>query len=248
MGLEILSRIGLTPNEIKVYDALLSLGSTPAGEIIKKTGLFRPRVYEVLDRLIGRGLVSFVVINGVKNFQASNPQRLADYIEEKEGELKDLREGEIGSLIRLLEKKRNVPETDIRVYMGFKGVKVVLDDMLNELRNSGSYVAFAGGQFKPKMGVYYDKFQNTKKRLRVKSRFLYDESMRERKDILETTFGKWRFHEKKYHSPTDMFIFNDKIIMTVWNAEPYFAIYIKNKEVAKIYKGYFNLIWKIAKP
>lgn len=247
MGLEILSKIGLTPNEIKVYDALVSLGGTPAGETIKKTGLFRPRVYEALDRLIGKGLVSFVVINGVKNFQASNPQRLADYIEEKEVELKEMRETEIASLIKILEKKRRVPETDIRVYMGFKGVKTALDDMLNELKNSGSYVAFAGGQFKPKMGIYYDKFQNAKKRLMVKSRFLYDKTMKESKDILETTHGKWRFHEKKYHSPTDLFIYNDKIIMTIWNAEPYFAIYIKNEEVAKIYRDYFKLIWKIAK-
>ena len=71
--------------------------------------------------------------------------------------------------------------------------------------------------------------------------------MKGRKDILETTFGKWRFHEKKYHSPTDMFIFNDKVIITIWDAEPYFAIYIKNTEVAKIYKDYFDLIWKISK-
>ncbi|MBU2101046.1 hypothetical protein KKG83_06905 [Candidatus Micrarchaeota archaeon] len=247
MGLEVLGRIGLTPNEIKIYDALVSLGSSQAGEIIKKTGLFRPRVYDALDRLIGKGLVSFVVINGVKNFQASNPQRLADYIEEKELELKELRETEVSSLIKALEKKRSLPATDIKVYMGFKGVKLVLDDMLNELKHGGSYVAFAGGQFKSKMGIYYEKFQNKKKLFTVKSKFLYDESMKEQKDILERTYGKWRFHEKKYHSPTDLFIFNDKIIMTIWNAEPYFAICIKNEEVAKIYRDYFKLIWKISK-
>src|SRR3989344_1088262 len=246
MGLEILSRIGLTRNEIKVYNSLFSLRSSTAGAIIKKTGLFRPRVYDSLDRLVNKGLVSFVVINGVKNFQAANPQRLSDFIREKESELEALRSNEIGSLITELTKRRKIPETNIQVYMG-NGVKTVLDDMLEELRGGKSYTAFAGGQFKPKMGAYYSKFQNSKRRLMVKSRFLYDESMRESKEILETTYGKWRFHEKKYHSPTDMFIYNDKVIITIWNAQPYFAIFIQNSEVAKIYRDYFDLVWNISK-
>jgi len=246
MGLEILSRIGLTRNEIKVYNSLFSLRSSTAGAIIKKTGLFRPRVYDALDRLANKGLVSFVVINGIKNFQASNPKRISDYIEEKETELKNLRSNEISSLIKELDGGWKTPETDIQVYMG-NGVKTVLEDMLNELKDGGSYVAFAGGQFKPKMGVYYDRFQNKKKLFKVRSKFLYDESMKERKDILETTYGEWKFHEEKYHSPTDMFIFNEKVIITIWNAEPYFAICITNKEIAKIYRDYFDLIWKISK-
>jgi predicted transcriptional regulator len=206
MALEILSQAGLTPNEIKVYNALLSYDSTTAGNIIKRTGLFRPRVYESLDRLINKGLVSFVVKNGIKTFQASNPKRLADFVEEKENELKNFRERELAEIIKMLETKKKMPEVDVRLYSGFKGVKTALSDMLSELKDGGNYVAFAGGQFKSKMGIYYDQFQATKKRFHVHSRFLYDESMKNQRDILESTSGKWRFHEKEYHSPTDMFI------------------------------------------
>ena len=228
MGTELLLKIGLTQNEIKVYECLLAGDSSTAGEIIKKTGLFRPRVYGALDRLVNKGLASFVTINNLKTFQAANPTRISDYILEKEVELRELRENELAKLISVLGKKRISPKTDIRVYMGFKGVKTALEDMLEELKEGKGYVAFAGGQFRPKMGIYYDKFQKTKKRLNVKSRFLYDESMRDSKEILDTTQGKWRFHEKKYHSPTDMFIFNDKVIITIWGAEPYFSILIQN--------------------
>src|SRR3989338_5504173 len=106
MGLEILSAIGLTKNEIKVYGVLFSQGSATAGQITKKVGLFRPRVYDALDRLVNKGMVSFVVINGIKNFQVSNPRRISDYVEEKELELKSLRTNEMEALINELEKRR----------------------------------------------------------------------------------------------------------------------------------------------
>jgi hypothetical protein len=32
----------------------------------------------------------------------------------------------------------------------------------------------------------------------------------------------------------------------MWNADPYFVIYIRNKEFSKIYRDYFELIWKIS--
>ncbi|MDO8624892.1 MAG: hypothetical protein Q7R47_02325, partial [Candidatus Diapherotrites archaeon] len=52
---------------------------------------------------------------------------------------------------------------------------------------------------------------------------------------------------QKFHAPTDMFIYHDTVLLTIWNAEPYFAIRIKNRDVSQIYRDYFELIWKISK-
>src|SRR3989338_39950 len=78
-----LEQLGLTKNQSAVYLALLKLGSTTAQSIIKESGLHRSRVYDSLERLEDLGLVSFVVKDFKKYFQAANPEKLLDYIDEK---------------------------------------------------------------------------------------------------------------------------------------------------------------------
>jgi len=42
---QILEKIGLTKNEVKIYLKLLELGLTTSGAIIKKTGIHNSKVY-----------------------------------------------------------------------------------------------------------------------------------------------------------------------------------------------------------
>ena len=65
MNTKILEEVGLTGNEIKVYLALLELGSVTAGDILKKIELHRGAVYDTLDKLIDKGLVSYFIKNNV---------------------------------------------------------------------------------------------------------------------------------------------------------------------------------------
>lgn len=47
-----LQKLGFSDNEAKVYLALLEIGFTTTGAVIKKTGLHRNIVYETLDKLV----------------------------------------------------------------------------------------------------------------------------------------------------------------------------------------------------
>jgi len=81
---EALHKIGLTDGEIRVYLTLMTLGSTTTGKITKYAGVSGSKVYEVLDRLMNKGLATTITKNGVKRFEATRPERLIDYLEEKE--------------------------------------------------------------------------------------------------------------------------------------------------------------------
>ena len=83
MNTKILEKAGLTNNEIKVYLALLSLGSVSAGEIIKKSELHRAAVYDTLERLMDKGLVSYVIKANRKYFEAAMAKNLVEIIEKK---------------------------------------------------------------------------------------------------------------------------------------------------------------------
>ena len=55
--LSFLENLGLTQTEITLYELLLKLGETPAGEVIRQSGMKRPTVYKALYTLEKKGLV-----------------------------------------------------------------------------------------------------------------------------------------------------------------------------------------------
>ena len=67
----LLQQIGLTSGESEVYLALLEIGSTSTGKIIRQSKVHASKVYPILDRLIDKGLVSFIK-QGKKKIYASN--------------------------------------------------------------------------------------------------------------------------------------------------------------------------------
>ncbi len=73
MEAEIFARVGMSKNETKVYLALIALGSATAGSLIKKADIPRSKIYIVMDKLIEKGLASFMLKGRVKYFQASPP-------------------------------------------------------------------------------------------------------------------------------------------------------------------------------
>src|SRR3989344_661405 len=83
MDTQILEDIGLTNAEIKVYLALLELGSSSAGPVIEKSGLQNSVVHMTLNRLLDKGFVSYYMEGKRTHYQAANPKHLVDYINEK---------------------------------------------------------------------------------------------------------------------------------------------------------------------
>ena len=65
---EILRKIGLTENEIKIYLNLLISGSSTAYEIGKQTGIYRVHVYDKLEQLMDKGLVTHIYRGAKKYF------------------------------------------------------------------------------------------------------------------------------------------------------------------------------------
>ena len=59
MNLEILKRAGLSDGEIKVYEAILSIGTAPINKIHEKTGIERRNIYDIVNKLIKKGLINY---------------------------------------------------------------------------------------------------------------------------------------------------------------------------------------------
>src|SRR3989338_6658768 len=104
MDISSLREAGLTEGEIKVYLALLEIGLSTSGPIIEKSGIARSIIYQILEKLMHKGLVSQITKEKTHYYQASDPQKIIEYIEEKK-QLLDLHKGEIQKLLPQLMAK-----------------------------------------------------------------------------------------------------------------------------------------------
>src|SRR3989344_6072905 len=127
-----LERAGLLKNDRSVYLALLEIGSATVSNLARKTGLHRSYVYDILDKLIDLGLVSFTIKNNKKFFNIENPKRIIKLVENKKEELEKDREEISKILPQLIEKQRSaLEEQEARVFVGKEGIKSILEDVLN---------------------------------------------------------------------------------------------------------------------
>ena len=120
---ELLTDIGLTKSEIAVYFALLDLGSSTTGPIIKKANIASGKAYLILDKLILKGLVTYAIKSGKKYYQAKDPEKLITYVKEEESKLEEKKE-RLKEIIPNLKKKyeehKYKPKAEI--YEGEKGL------------------------------------------------------------------------------------------------------------------------------
>src|SRR3989344_5880538 len=125
---ETLEKLGLTKNESKVYLALLDLGLTSSKNIINKTNLHRQIVYDSLNLLIEKGLVSYIIQANRKYFKVNDPKNFLEYFNKKQEEIEREKE-EFKKILPKLEIKQVKEEQGATVYEGNKGIKSLLDDM-----------------------------------------------------------------------------------------------------------------------
>jgi sugar-specific transcriptional regulator TrmB len=229
-----LEKIGLSPNEIKVYLVLNDHGSTKAGRISKLAKIDRSSAYNALKLLQEKGFISYVLIGKVKWFQAAGPRRILEYLKEQEEDVESI-------LPELQERhKRKKIEGQIRLFKGIKGIKSVFLDMIRTGKDN--FVFGSEGQFSEIMPEFAYQFDRMKKEKNIHTKLIIREGRKE----LDKKTTKYRYLKNISESPAVTNIYGDKIAILIWTDEPE-GIIIENAAAAKAYKSYFDLMWESAK-
>jgi len=240
----ILSKIGLTKNESKIYLALLNLGTAQAGQITEKSGVHRRNVYDAIDRLMEKGLISFVTVNNKKLFSPVNPRRFLELIEEKKFELDNLK-SDFDNIMPELELKAALQQKhDVRFYKGVEGLKSVYEDII---RTGKDYIGYGPGQYiEAILKHYFKHFVNKRIKSRIRLMLIYDEASRN--TVKVNALSDVRYIPDQYSSRAALRIYGDKVALLLLSEEDPLAIVIKNKAISDGYRKYFEIMWKAAKP
>ncbi len=251
MDFTALKEAGFTDGEIKVYLALIELGLTTVGPVLEKSRVTKSIIYRILDRLIHKGLVSYIFKEKTKYFQAAQPDKLMDYVDERKKQL-DESKAKIQELIpQLVLRQQLVPKSEATIYEGFKGMVTIHDKRFEKLKRGDEYFFYGLPAYQPKhLHAYWQRDHKKRVKLGIKVKLLYDPKVEDwvLKDRNSYPGCDARRMPLDAKTPAWVLGYKDTTVIGIPLAETPLSFEIVNEDVARSFRAYFDWLWKQSRP
>lgn len=242
MNFKILEELGLTPAEVKTYLYLLTRPQTTATKIALETKLNRSNLYNILDSLAEKNLVSFTVIKKARYYSANKPDALKTVIELKIDEFQQ-KKSELQEFISNVNKISNLfgSELNIELYQGKEGIKRVLEEKVLKLKRGDTIYAFGYEHlFEKEFGYYFRRVKNIRVEKGINFKALLKRPKIPRGSNRDLTNIK--YVDLEFSSNVEIAFFENNVVLFLISANPK-ALFIQNKEIYTHFLNYFNYIW-----
>ncbi|MEK6928253.1 MAG: helix-turn-helix domain-containing protein [Nanoarchaeota archaeon] len=230
----VLTELGLTKAESKIYYTVLKLKTCTVRGISKECGFHRTNIYDILEQLKEKGLISIFKEGKTIKYNASDPSNLYELLRERK-EVLDKIFPDLQSLY-----KSSSEEVKVELFKGNEGMKSAWRDMIKV--GKPLYGFGIKGQLREKLPTFAEQWLRDLKNNKIPYYGIYT-----KKGNAPKYYTEIKYLSEELSSPVATFIYGDNININIW--EPTLvAIVIKSKLVASMYKKHFDLMWKIAKP
>jgi predicted transcriptional regulator len=233
--------LGLTENEVDVYLALLRLEDAGISKITNQTGLHRQVCYDVLDRLMEKGFVSYVLKNGKKHFNSLEPKKIIDLIDKRKEGLENI----LPVLMKMTsEKEKGV---SVELVKGKSVLKTIYNDIFRVMRKTKKPMYAMGiteNKFLDFDPVTINQHIRLLKKHRMKEYLLSKQSA---KYFFGGKQSNYRLLPDHMFNPNPTHVYGNRVAIIIWG-NPVYGILIKSKQMANAYKKYFKLLWGLGKP
>ncbi len=235
MNTKILEDIGLTPGEIKVYLTLLELGPHSAGKIIEKANIQNSVFHFNINRLIEKGLVSYIKKGKAKIYQAADPENFKTYLRDKEKQIEKILP-ELKAKQKLAKEKQ-----EVELFTGKKGILTLLNQLIENTKPKDEF-------------LFFPPDFNQNKNKEIQEFYLkYDIKRQDKKLItkgisnikLKKLFKGRKYLKMKYSNlpvPIHSAICNNKMAIINWGDQPT-GVLIYSKNIVKKQKEFFHALW-----
>lgn len=241
----LLLRIGLDDKEIEIYLALMSLKIARASAVAKAAKQDRSHTYLLLRNLEEKGLVSEVERGKVIHFVAESPDRLKQYVEDRERELHSLSpliDGILPILSSLTKPLTGAPR--VTMLKGIRGMKQMYRDALRQeicgmFNPASNYKAFGDNIVSATLG-----------KTPIRGRDLLvngPETKRYLKEIPPHEDYVVRLLPKETQFETDTMIVGDVVYLIAYDNEQT-IVRIENKNIADAFRAWFEVLWQSGTP
>ncbi|MFH1972634.1 MAG: helix-turn-helix domain-containing protein [archaeon] len=247
---EILMKFGLTRNEAIIYLTLIKIGESKVSKIIKESKFKSGKIYQVLDSLTNKGIISFVIKNNIKYYIPQNPKKISDYIKQKKLSIEQEESAFLKQLPELEEEFNSKKEScNVKVYESIEGIRSALFSFIEQLdKKSIIYLYGANDSKERDIVLLWPKYMDLTKKKGIKTKVIMTSITKEGKEKRKGKSFKNYDKEYRYHKGTDKsnFMVCGNITL-LFNFDEPNCIFIENISYSQQFKELFDSLWKQAK-
>lgn len=237
----ILTNIGLTDKEAKVYLALLESGTSVVSQIGKTAKINRVTTYDILEKLKEKGLVSSFTKAKMKYFTATDPEVVASSFEQRAKSL-------TSSLSDLKRLQGTTSHPRIQYFEGLDGIKAIYEDTLTAKTEISN---FSNSAEIRKYWPTYDKdyvAKRAKKQIHLKGLITADEAGQKVQAEDKLYNREMRLLPKnRYNFTNEINIYDNKVAIISF-ADELIGMIIESPEIAGTQRAIFQMCWDAAAP
>ena len=237
--IQILTNLGLTEKESKVFLACAEIGTSVVSEIAKKAELNRVTTYDILDKLKKKGLVSHFTKKKTKYFTSTDPETVLEEFEKRTNEFRS-------SLPQFKRIQGETAHPRIRYFEGIEGIKAIYTDTLSAKTEILNY---SNSNEIRKIWPTYDK-DYVEKRAN-KGIHLRGICPKDKQGIKVQSEDKKYMREmrlmpeKKFDFTNEINIYDDKVAIISFKDE-LIGMIIESREIANSQRAIFNMSWQFS--
>lgn len=247
----LLAKFGLAQDESSIYLHLLERGSLTALQLSRDLNIGRTKVYNLIEKLIKKGLIDEELSDLGKKYEANDPKILElEIIEEEE---------KLDSLARSLElvkkdfqslKSQSAQQVDIKYYSGVDGLKQITWNSLHAKKElfifevSQGMHPFTGRKFAEKARQeFYLRRIVTNQLTNIKKFKPFTEVEKYVKYCMKLGY----IDPKELELDFEIVVYNNVVAFYTYEGKEIFGTEIYNKDIADMHKQIFNFFWKKGK-
>lgn len=254
---EYFRQLNLSEEETKIYLALLKTSPVTVKELARATKILRTSIYDYIDLLIEKGLVSKLVKGSKSLVAATNPEeslqyliehekvRLSVQLEEKTHQLTALQDS-LSNILPMLPQWQDSGEAEVKHYKGKNGVKKIYEEAL-KAKEVRSYVNLSemGGVFPENSDIFTNAFKHNRE---LKMFEIFEDSLQS-KIAIQSQANNERFFYRFFpsnitlHSIDTLIYDNSVAIINVRNQIT--GVIFQNTDYYNSSKDLFDLIWNV---
>jgi len=244
MNLELLQDLGLSPNEAKIYQALVTYGGSGVSTISLRSKVHRRNAYDTVHRLIEKGLVYEVFSQGETVYEAVEPSKLMEFVKEKERRL----EMALPDLLSVYQDHKAVQRAYI--YKGVEGMKNFLREAL-KVGEDMYELGAKGGWFDPRLDTFTEWFLREAKKKGMTFYHIFDWDVQTKVPHVPKLVGKpYKFAPKEYTTESAIEVFGDHVVtftgLGFGKIEDDLTIFVMvSPRLAESYRTWWKFMWDV---
>ncbi len=239
---ELLKDLGLSANEIAVYQALVKTGgSSSAGDIIKITDLHRNLVYDAFTHLKNKGLTQEIEKGKKKFFVLKNPERLAAGFKKQVSSALAL-----GKIVSSLSGAQN---HEVAIYEGGVAWQEAWQNMMQTQKAKSTFytLGMAGDKWVKLMGDTFIEYEAWALKNKITDKIVSQKHLQKEIEAHQSrAFRDIRYIDIDLPAHVSIEIFDDRVLFEIYD-EPATIIEIKSMALVKTLRAYFDTMWKMGK-